>query len=169
MWLLCCDCCVCRGFSCYYDYCSGCVVIMAVVVMVVAAAAMAAVALWLLWVLRRPACVNTYLYTSLCVHIYIHKSACACVYSTIFITAARSHTSNVFCLASCCLCTYPLIYLFVYFVVELRQGISSTRLHEMSLCASRGCLCIAEASRMVACRVVDWTKGRHAQRMAALQ
>ena len=106
-------------------------------------------------------------YVSLCT--YLHKNACACVYLIICITAARSHMSNVFCLVSCFLCAYPLLYLFVHFAVELRKGISNNPLREMSLCASRGCLCIAEAPRMVAFRAVDWTKSRHAQRMAALQ
>ena len=59
--------------------------------------------------------------------------------------------------------------LLVYFASELRKGISSNRLHEMSLCASRGRLCIAKTSRIVTFRAVDWTKCRHAQRMAALQ
>ena len=130
--------------------CSGCVVIMAVIIMFTAAAAMADVALWRCCGCCGSLHVSILICICFSVCIYTDERVCMSVFKDIYYACMLAHVL-------CCVCTYPLIFLFVYFV-ELRRGISSNRLHEMSLCASRGCLCIAEASRMVAFRAADWTK-----------
>ena len=70
-------------------------------------------------------------------------------------------------------CMYQCLSVYVPLCTYMRVNACACAHLTMFLIPARShmphCLCVAETSRMAAFRATDWTKCRHAQRMAALQ